>query len=492
MSSHSAAGRDASTLITKFTNVTFLRNHQLVKDDLWVRGQSIIDPQARFWEASAQAALAADVVVDCAGMILAPGYIDVQLNGAFGVDFSNPADMQDPANTEKVCKGVLQHGVTSIYATIITSSPATYSKLRPLVRRRAGSAQTGAHILGLHLEGPFITVPGAHPPALIRGMRAPDSLSPPPAAFPSPSPPPVSSSPVASTAGSIRGLDEVYEVYGRDLEEVKIITLAPEIQGVEEVIRSLSAPPHNIVISAGHSKASYSDSLSAVSAGCTLITHLFNAMVSFHHRDPGLIGLIGAKEARKPQKPLPGDATISILNESQAGNSSRGSHITLPPAPNSLSHPSPPSLFYSLIVDGHHAHPASVQIAYSTHPRGAVLVTDAMCAMGLRDGKYRFGEISVEIREDMAHVEGTSTLAGSIATMEKCVQNFHAFTGCTLVEAIENATLHPAQCLRLARKGALDVGMDADLILLDQNLKVQGCWVMGECAWKADNITIKQ
>lgn len=74
--------------------------------------------------------------------------------------------------------------------------------------------------------------------------------------------------------------------------------------------------------------------------------------------------------------------------------------------------------------------------------------------------------------------------------MEKCVQNFYQFTGCSIVEAVETATLHPAQCLSLTTKGALDVGMDADIILLDQNLKVQGCWVMGECAWKADEITI--
>ena len=74
--------------------------------------------------------------------------------------------------------------------------------------------------------------------------------------------------------------------------------------------------------------------------------------------------------------------------------------------------------------------------------------------------------------------------------MEKCVQNFYRFTGCSIVDAIETATLHPAQCLALTTKGSLDVGMDADIILLDHNLNVHGCWVMGECAW-AENVTIQ-
>ena len=74
--------------------------------------------------------------------------------------------------------------------------------------------------------------------------------------------------------------------------------------------------------------------------------------------------------------------------------------------------------------------------------------------------------------------------------MEQCVQNFHAFTGCSLVAAIEAATLHPAQCMRLQSKGALDVGMDADLVLLDRQLKVRACWVMGEMAWKDDDSNI--
>jgi N-acetylglucosamine-6-phosphate deacetylase len=453
-----AGGGNGNALITKFTNVTLLRNHSLVVDDLWLRGSEIIDPAERFWEASGAGRLeAADRVVDGAGLLLAPGYIDLQLNGAFGFDFSNPADMapasspDEEDNITKICRGVLPHGVTSIYATIITSSPSTYAQLRPLVKRRQGSGKRGAHILGLHLEGPFITVPGAHPPPLMRPPRGPAAdkqraavaaatdvqpLSPSPT--PSPSPPAV-----AGASEGIRGLAEVNEVYGGGggnssdndsssssnampwTEEVGIITLAPEIKGIDEVISTLSSAPYNIVISAGHSKASYAQSVSSMRLGARLVTHLFNAMVSFHHRDPGLIGLIGAPEATRDEplkEVMQAEAEAAKMKKALAAQqqqeqagilNTRGSHVRVEPTPSSLHHPAPPALFYSLIVDGHHTHPASIKMAFRTHPRGAVLVTDAMLAMGLEDGDYRFGEISVEIKDQMAHVAGTNTLAGS-------------------------------------------------------------------------------
>jgi len=484
-------------LITKFTNVTLLRNHSLVVDDLWVQSGRIIDPISRFWDAhNRDEALAADVVVDCKGLILAPGYIDLQLNGAFGVDFSNPDDVSKNGDGEgitRVTRGVTAHGVTSIYATIITSAPDTYAKLQPLVKSRKGSARRGAHILGLHLEGPFITVPGAHPPPLMRGIKHPppsqspsDSPSPAPAHQPidspfspdippttSVSPAPIVTSSSSSSSGCVDGMREVINVYGESLlSDARIVTLAPEIEGMDETVSTLAAPPYNITVSCGHSRSSFEKAMDAVKRGARLITHLFNAMSTFHHRDPGLIGLIGAPECREAQ-------------QSQTSDTS-----SLPPS--DLTHPPPPPLFYSLIVDGHHAHPSSVNIAFHTHPRGAILVTDAMCAMGLDEGRYKFGEIEVDIRNNMAKVAGTNTLAGSIATMEQCVQNFKRFTGCSIVDALESASLHPAQCMRLREKGTLDVGMDADLILVDSQLSVHACWVMGELAWKQSEVRIIQ
>jgi len=147
----------------------------------------------------------------------------------------------------------------------------------------------------------------------------------------------------------------------------------------------------------------------------------------------------------------------------------------------------PKDLFYSIIVDGIHAHPASINMANKCHPAGAVLVTDAMSAMGLDSGSYVLGEIpvTVDTQKNTATVTGTPTLAGSIARMDDCVRNYRKYTGCSLVEAVEAATLHPAQVLGLENtKGNLVTGADADLILLDDDLNVHAVIVNGQLAWQ--------
>ncbi|KAJ2661363.1 N-acetyl-glucosamine-6-phosphate deacetylase [Coemansia sp. RSA 1199] len=147
--------------------------------------------------------------------------------------------------------------------------------------------------------------------------------------------------------------------------------------------------------------------------------------------------------------------------------------------------------FYGLICDGIHVHSNAVKIAYNSHPAGAVLVTDAMGAMGLPDGQYKLGNMTVDVGPlaDMkdntraAVIQGTSTLAGSIITLIECVRKFKEFTQCSLVEAIEAATLHPAQMLGIEhRKGTLEYGADADIIFLTDDLQVERVFVRGELA----------
>ncbi|KAJ2479604.1 N-acetyl-glucosamine-6-phosphate deacetylase [Coemansia sp. RSA 2131] len=149
------------------------------------------------------------------------------------------------------------------------------------------------------------------------------------------------------------------------------------------------------------------------------------------------------------------------------------------------------SSFYGLIWDEIHVHSNAVKIAYNSHPAGAILVTDAMGAMGLPDGQYKLGNMTVDVGPlaDMkdntraAVIQGTSTLAGSIITLIECVRKFKEFTQCSLVEAIEAATLHPAQMLGIEhRKGTLEYGTDADIILLTDDLQVERVFVRGELA----------
>jgi len=124
----------------------------------------------RFWQAVEEARYAANRVVDCKGLILAPGFIDVQINGAFGVDFSNLTTTEEDVAT--VAKGLLQHGVTSFCPTLVTSTPEVYHKTISMLRPRAGSV-SGAGVLGAHLEGPFMSQHkyGAHNEKLLQVPR---------------------------------------------------------------------------------------------------------------------------------------------------------------------------------------------------------------------------------------------------------------------------------------------------------------------------------
>jgi len=189
--------------LLQLTNCRILRDHALVRDDLWVRDGVIVSPSPLFF----QERVMADRVVDCHGCIVAPGFIDLQINGAFGVDFS--CDITDKESGEsvlrKIGQGILAHGVTAYCPTVVTSPPSVYATVLPNIPRAPGGVH-GAAVLGVHVEGPFISPEkkGAHPEEHI-----------------------------TSPTDGIRSLDEVY---GDGLENVALITLAPELEWAMEVI----------------------------------------------------------------------------------------------------------------------------------------------------------------------------------------------------------------------------------------------------------------
>lgn len=355
-------------LSQRYTGGYLVKDHQLIKEDLWVKDGKIVPPQSR-----------ADQIIAMDGKIIAPGYIDLQINGAFGVDFATQWE-----DLEKIASGLRKQGVLNFLPTLISS---------PLEHYKQWRAHYSHHpaILGVHLEGPFINreKAGAHSRKRIQ--------------------------PISSEA--------VLEA----LEGGKLVTLAPEIPHAIPLIRQLSAK--GIIVAAGHSMATVEESKLAFNAGLKLVTHLFNAMTPIHHRQPGL-------------------AIAALTN---------------------------PSVYYSIIADGVHLHPEMLKLAWQTKPDKMILVTDAMSAMGLGDGLYRLGDQAIEVKEGHAYVAGTKKLAGSVLQMDQAVRNLHAMTGCSIPQAIEAASLRPAELLGIAnRKGTLAVGADADLIFLDHDLNVKG------------------
>ncbi|KAG6448814.1 hypothetical protein O3G_MSEX005699 [Manduca sexta] len=388
--------------LTRFHNCYILRNNKIVKEDLWIRDGKIENPEEIFYVEQ----LEADVTVNCEDMLIAPGFIDIQINGGWGIDFS-----YDCENVEqgilKVAKNLLKHGVTSFCPTMVTSDVEKYRKILPKIKKRQGD-KYGATVLGVHLEGPFISVTkkGAH---MEEYIKTPDN-----------------------------GLETVREVYG-SLDNVVIVTLAPELPGATEAIKGLTSI--GIKVALGHSIASLAEGEKAVESGANIITHLFNAMLPFHHRDPGLVGLLAS------------------LTKKQ--------------------------VYYGLIADGIHTHPAALRIACRTNSEGLVLVSDAVPAQGLPDGQFRIGPQLITVEGGRAYVTGTKTLCGSTTALDTCILKFKESIDCSLEYALEAASLHPAKALGIEHiKGNLNFGCDADFVILHpKTLKVQSTWIAGECVF---------
>lgn len=173
---------------------------------------------------------------------------------------------------------------------------------------------------------------------------------------------------------------------------------------------------------------------------------IIDSCSQFHHRDPGLVGLLTSNE-------IPNDKIV----------------------------------YFGIISDGIHTHGAALRIAYRTHPTGLIIVTDAISAMGLEEGMHRIGQYSIEVREHKAYIAGTKTLCGSIATMDECVRIFKKETNCPIEYALEAASLHPADCLGISnRKGTLNYGTDADFILMDDDMRIHSTWIAGQSVFAAE------
>ncbi|PSR77942.1 hypothetical protein PHLCEN_2v7642 [Hermanssonia centrifuga] len=389
-----------------------------------------------------------------------------------------------------------------------TQEKTLYPTLLNLLRPYTSS--NSANMLGWHAEGPFIQMAkrGAHAPHFL--LRADE------------------------------GFESLEKVYGADnlaVQEdwlmacdgqpdslgVRIVTAAPEIAGVRPAMEE--AVKRGVVFSIGHSIASTDIATAAAISGARLITHLFNAMPQLHHRDPSIIGLLGASpHLSSPQSPTsPVSATFplssgslsraasstSLAKRALAAHGEGGGKATSEAFDELITPPQTPVLapidadfhlkkgqvaelaferpFYGLIVDGIHSHPNSVRLAYSAYPEGCILITDAMKILdpNLKDGVHEWRDGKRFVKEgDKLYLEGTDTLAGSVVTLDKCVRNFSRFTGCSLGEAIKCATYNPAKCLGIEnRKGTLRPGADADLIVLSRKGYVQSTWVKGRKVW---------
>ena len=332
-------------------------------------------------------------------MILAPGFIDLQINGAFGDDFT-----ADPATIWRVAEGLPRYGVTAFLPTIITSPLEQVAAGQRIVTEGEPDGFRGARPLGLHVEGPFLNPQkkGAHNPKYLR-------------------------------------LPSVEAVAGwSPATGIRLVTLAPELPWALEVIVALS--DRGVLVSEGHSMATYDQAQAGFDAGARYGTHLFNAMPALGHRDPGLPGALLTDER----------ATVGF------------------------------------IADGVHTHPSVIKLVWQALGGARLnLVTDAMAALGTPPGVHLLGDYEVTVDATSARL-ADGTLAGSILSLDQALRNLIAAAGCTLAEALPTITTTPAKAIGLdGQRGRIEPGYTADLVLLTRDLHVHTTIAEGEVVYSA-------
>ncbi|WP_034551245.1 N-acetylglucosamine-6-phosphate deacetylase [Carnobacterium funditum] len=330
-----------------------------------------------------------DTIIDAAGKIIVPGFIDVHSHGGYSWDSMD-------GNSEEINQMVhkmQKEGVTSYFATTMTQS---YENIENAIVAIRNAAKKNPVIQGIHLEGPFVSVvfKGAQPEKYIetpdaKVMRKWNDLS----------------------GGMIR-----------------LVTYAPETSDATAFEKYCVA--NNIVLSVGHSNATRAQLMDSKASH---VTHLYNAQRGLHHREPGVTG-----------------------------------HAFLA------------KLYSEMIVDGYHIVPDMVNVAYQIlGPDHIELITDSMRAKGMPDGESELGGQKVFVEDKQARL-ADGTLAGSVLEFQDAFKNMMAFTGCGIADAVKMSSVNQAKEFGLTKKGTLEIGKDADMVLFNQDLDLEETISFGE------------
>jgi len=343
-------------------------------------------------------------VIDGDGRMVAPGLIDIHVHGGGGFDLMT----DDPEQVRGYARWAVSHGVTSF---LISTSGRDHAEILRRLRALApiiGKPEPGeARALGFHLEGPYINPArkGAFDP---RWLRPPD----------------------------IREYEELFEVSGGTIRQ---ITLAPELPGADELIRAVV--DSGAVAAIGHTDATYEQACRAIDLGVSHVTHCFNAMRPFGHRDPGVLGAV-----------MTADAVTA-----------------------------------ELIGDGAHVDYAAARLLVRAKSADkVVLITDGMPLCGTPDGEGEWEGVRIRVEGGKAVRVADGTIIGSVTPLDEMVRNAVLEMGVAPAEALRMASANAASALRLADQyGTLDSVAHADFILLDDELRVAETWVAGERVWTA-------
>lgn len=338
-------------------------------------------------------------LVDLEGSMLLPGFIDIHVHGGGGHDFME-GSVED---IQEVCRFHATHGTTALLATTWTEERKWLEQAVATIAEVIGELPSGAQIVGIHLEGPFIhpARSGAQHPAHIREPS----------------------------------IEELASLIRLSRENIRLMTIAPERPLALETIRY--AVQNGIRVAIGHSDATIEQVRLAMKAGATHVTHLFNGMRPFHHREPGVAG------------------SALIFG----------------------------GLTAELICDGYHVHPDAVGLVFRVKPMDElVLVTDAVAAAGMPDGEgYNLAGQACVKNAGRIVLASSGDLAGSCLTMDEALRNAMRFTGRNLADVLPTVTINPARQAGIShRKGSITPGKDADFVVLDDEYQVVSTYIKGQ------------
>ncbi len=334
--------------------------------------------------------------------IVVPGFIDEHIHGAGGADAMDGT----VEALQTISEFLAREGTTGFLATTMTQSPENITNALKAVKKvREKGEYKGAEVLGVHLEGPFISPKhvGAQP---LEYVATPDA--------------------------------ELFDKYNEASgNSIKIVTLAPEVEGGLGLVKHLSNI--GVVASVGHTGGKYADVVNAVAAGATNVTHTYNAQTGLHHREAGVVG------------------AAMLLDE----------------------------LNCEMICDTIHVSVPAIKLVIKNKPHDKyTLITDAMRAKGMPDGKSELGGQEVFVNNGEARL-ADGTLAGSVLKMNVAVKNLVEKAGIPFTDAIDFATYNPAKNIGvLNERGTIEVGKRADLTVLNSDFEVLYTLVNGKIVYK--------
>jgi N-acetylglucosamine-6-phosphate deacetylase len=335
-------------------------------------------------------------VIDAQGYYVSAGFIDLHIHGSGGADVMDATQ----ESLETISSALLQTGTTAFLATTMTMSEQKIDNALHNIKLY-GQSVTGAQIMGVHLEGPFIN-------ASKHGAQDKDYVQ------------------IPNTV-----------LINDYMNEIKMITLAPEVEGAESFVKYLSQRYPHIILSIGHSDADYEQTKKSFSWGISHATHLFNAMNPYHHREPGIVGAVF-------------DSNVTC----------------------------------DIIADFIHLHPSTLELVYQEKKEELLLITDAMRAGCMKSGTYDLGGHTVTVEGNKASL-ADGTLAGSVLKLNDALKNMTTATSMTRIEAVNAVTKLPAQKLGL-KKGELKVGYDADIVIFDEYFSIITTIIAGKIKYQRD------